>query len=182
MKLKSAAPLLAALALFALIATPLRAQSSLLASPTNQAQEPPAAASAEDSDSHYPFSAALHTLIPIVAIVMGCGIPIVIVVAFFYFNYRKSKIQHETLRAMVEKGVPIPPEMFTRPAKWPDQNLPGGGPRNDLRTGLVLAGLGFGVILCLGKPGLIILFLGLAYMVVGFFERKRTVPDQTPKT
>jgi hypothetical protein len=179
MKLNSAASLLAALALFALMANPLRAQSNLLASPAYQTQQPPAAAPAEDSHSHYPFSAAIGSLIPLAGIVMGCGIPIVIVVTFFYFNYRKSKIQHDTLRAMVEKGVPIPPEMFTKPAHWP--NPPGGGPRNDLRTGLVLAGLGVGVILCVGKPGLIIFFLGLAYMVVGFFERKKAVADQTPK-
>ena len=192
-------PLLAAAVVFALAAMPLSAQTNLATNaPTTSATAevvaapPPAAAPADDANSDFPFSSALHMLIPIIAIVMGCSIPIVIVVAVCYFKHRKTQMVHETVRAMVEKGVPVPPEMFAKAGGEWQQNWPPGGnpfpgafgpppPRNDLRTGLLMTGLGAGLVIFLGSPGWIALFLGVAFILVSFFDKKKPAPDQPPK-
>jgi len=179
---------------------PLRAQTSqdnsvnragLTNATVAVTQPPPAAAPAEASDSDGALSAALDKLIPLVGIVMGCSIPIVIVTAVCYFNHRKTKMLHETVRAMVEKGVPIPPELFAKSGGDWQPNCPPGGnpfqtvfpsqPRNDLRTGLILTGLGIGLTIFIGSPGAIVLFLGVAFVFVGIFEKKKSGPDQTAK-
>jgi hypothetical protein len=131
--------------------------------------------SSEDGEG---FTSALALMIPIIAIVMGCGIPIVIVGLSLYFRHRKNKMLHETVRAMVDKGVPIPPEMFqkTERDKSDDKRA-----RNDLRTGLMLTGIGIGVVLFIGKPGWIILFLGVAFLVIASLEKKDKNNDQPPK-
>ena len=184
MKLNSAAPLLAAVVWLTLCATPL----NLLASPD---QDSPAQ-TADSADSAGFFSSALKNLIPIVAIVMGCSIPIVIVVAVCYFNHRKTQMLHETVRKMVEKGVPIPPELLSKsggdwshacpPGSSPFPNVFGPpAPRNDLRTGLLMTGIGIGLTIFIGDPGAIVLFLGIAFILVGIFQKKKPTPEQPPK-
>jgi len=184
MKLNSAAPLLAAVVWLTLCATPL----NLLASPD---QDSPAQ-TADSADSAGFFSSALKNLIPIVAIVMGCSIPIVIVTSICYFNHRKTKMLHETIRTMVEKGVPIPPELLSKwgggwsptcpPGGSPFQNVFGPpAPRNDLRTGVLMTGLGIGLTNFIGDPGAIVLFLGIAFILVGIFQKKKPLPEQPPK-
>jgi hypothetical protein len=137
---------------------------------------------ANSGDNKVPFIATLSStlalLIPIVGIVMGCSIPMVIIGLLLYFRHRKNKMLHETVRAMVEKGVPIPPEMF----KTGTESMEGcrtGRPRNDLRKGLILLGTGIGVVFLAGKVGYIILFLGVAFVVASFFEEKSD--NQPPK-
>lgn len=122
-------------------------------------------------------------LIPIVAIIMGCSIPIVIVGLLLYFRHRKNIMLHETLRTMVEKGVPIPPEMFQKTDRgFMDQDKTGRKqPRNDLRSGLMLTGMGIGIVLFIGKPGLIILSLGVAFLVIALLEKKDRNIDQPPQ-
>jgi hypothetical protein len=116
-------------------------------------------------------------LIPIIAIVMGCSVPIVIVALAFYFRHRKNKMLHETIRAMVEKGVPIPPEMF----KSADPVYK--RPRNDLRTGLILIGIGSGLVfLHTSGAGFIVLFLGVAFLIASFFEKRNPNDEQPPKS
>jgi hypothetical protein len=124
----------------------------------------------------------LALLIPIVAIVMGCSIPILIVVTGIYAGHRKNKMLHETVRAMIEKGVPIPPEMFAQKEKCasPFGDKPK-QPRNDFRSGLMLVGIGAGIVMLAGKPGYIILFLGVASLVASFFEKKNPNDSQPPK-
>ena len=123
------------------------------------------------------ISATLALLVPIVAIVMGCSIPIVIVSLLFYFRHRKNQMLHETVRAMVEKGVPIPPEMFKTVDNIPKQ------PRNDMRTGLILIGIGSGLaFLGTSGAGFIVLFLGAAFLIASFFEKKKSNDEQPPKS
>ena len=208
MKLNSAVSSLLAVAMVcALTATPLRAQTNLQTTATAAAVSlPPAAAipaapnpppepptpPAGESDSAGLLSSVLGQLIPIVGIVMGCSIPIVIVISVCYFNHRKTKILHETVRAMVEKGVPIPPELLSKSGGDWQQNCPPGTspfqtafglhqPRNDLRTGLLMTGLGVGLVILIGSPGAIVLFLGIAFVLVGIFQKKNPAPEQPPK-
>ena len=129
------------------------------------------------------FTHGIALLIPIIAIIMGCSVPIVIVGLLLYFRHRKNMMLHETLRNMVEKGVPIPPEMFQKTERgFMDHDKSGRNhPRNDLRTGLILTGMGIGIVLFIGKPGLIILSLGVAFLVIALLEKKDRNIDQPPK-
>ena len=88
---------------------------------------------------------------------------------------------HAAGRRTRGKGVPIPPEMFqkTEPECMADGKPK--RPRNDLRTGLMFAGIGIGVVMLTGKPGYIILFMGVAFIVASFFEKKNDNDSQPPK-
>ena len=188
----SASSLLAAVAIFTLAIAPLQAQTNSGTAAATVAPPPAATAPAELADSGEPLSSLLDKLIPIVAIVMGCSIPIVVVTAILYFSHRKTKMLHETIQAMVEKGVPIPPELLAKSGGgWSQCGPPGSSPfpgvfgptqpRNDLRTGLLMTGLGIGLMIFIGDPGAIVLFLGIAFIIVGIFTRKKTTPEPTPK-
>jgi hypothetical protein len=137
------------------------------------------------------FPAGFHgngptVLIPIIAILMVFGMPIAIVGMFFYFRHRKSRMLHETLRAMVEKGVAIPPELLTPPSQDRGiNNLPADHAvpheKKDMRHGVILIGIGAGVTALCGKPGLIILFIGVAMVVVGLIEKRNKPHPPTDK-
>jgi hypothetical protein len=126
---------------------------------------------------------SLAVMVPIVAIVMGCSIPIVIVGLQLYFRHRKNIMLHETLRTMVEKGVPIPPEMFkkTEHEFMEHDKSTEKRPRNDLRNGLIFIGIGIGVVMLTGKAGYIILFLGVAFVVASLLEKKNKNDAPPPK-
>ena len=63
-----------------------------------------------------------------------------------YFRARKQKQLHETLRAMIEKGVPIPPELLRSPTPAGDASeAERDDPRTALRQGLFLVALGVGI-------------------------------------
>ena len=70
-------------------------------------------------------------IIPIVAMLIVFGAGVTIVAIALSFNHRRNKMLHETLRAMIDKGVPITPEFLGRSAgKSEDQPRQ---PRNDFR-------------------------------------------------
>jgi hypothetical protein len=108
------------------------------------------------------------------------GSPVAILGLFFYFRHRRNRMMHETLRAMIEKGVPIPPEL-----------LAGGGAalanaanagllqNNDLRYGLIFVALGIGLFVLVGKWGLIPLLIGAA-MIVAWLIGKTSSKNPTP--
>lgn len=194
---------IAAVCLAAMATAPLRAQTNVDASTTNAAITNATASMAQvipqkakapainidatgvhidgANNDRVPFiatlSATLALLLPIIAVVMGCSVPIVIVSLLFYFRHRKHMLLHETLRAMVEKGVPIPPEMFKTVDNAPKQ------PLNDMRTGLILIGIGSGLaFLGTSGAGFIVLFLGAAFLIASFFEKKKSNDEQPPKS
>jgi hypothetical protein len=109
----------------------------------------------------------------------------VIVGLLLYFRHRKNMMLHETVRAMVDKGVPIPPEMFQKTERdiaerdKPDDKHP----HSDLRNGLLLTGIGIGVVMLCGRPGWIIVFLGVAFLLIGMLGigKGNTGNDQPPK-
>jgi hypothetical protein len=194
--------IIAATCLAALAAAPLRAQTNAEVVSTNtaitNAAAPVAAANPKKAEvpdinidgtgvhinggdyQKVPFiatlSATLALMIPIVGIVMGCAVPITIVALVFYYRHRKNMMLHETVRAMVDKGVPIPPEMFKTADNASKR------PRNDLRTGLILIGIGSGLVfLHTQGAGFIVLFLGVAFLIASFFDKKNRNDEQPPQ-
>jgi hypothetical protein len=110
----------------------------------------------------------MEGLIAIVAIIMPFLFILVFAAIYAYSRHRKNVMLHETLRAMVEKGVPIPPDLLARPAA----RMPRQKSYNDLRGGLVMLGIGVGVVVLAGKVGFISIFIGVALLLVWFIERK----------
>jgi hypothetical protein len=116
-------------------------------------------------------------IVPIVAIpvVFGSGVTIVAIV--LNFNHRRNKMLHETLRAMIDKGMPITPELMadlkTKETKTQ--------PRNDFRSGLILTGVGIGLVMFIGKVGWIVLFIGLAFLIASLVEKRNKNDEQPPK-
>lgn len=99
--------------------------------------------------------------IAVVGFFLACMFGVAAVLFTIYRTYRQ---RHETLRAMVDKGVPIPPELIA----------PARRPANDLRRGLLLVtgGVGLGVFLfAVAQPGgmwtlgLVPLLVGVGYLI-----------------
>jgi hypothetical protein len=112
--------------------------------------------------------------IPIEAVVItliSIGIPFtfftVVISLAIYFKYRRNRVLHETIRMMIEKGVPIPPELIVPPIRTNQFML-----RDDLLIGLVLCAAGAGITIFLGRLGMIVLFVGIAFLIVWFVEKK----------
>jgi hypothetical protein len=80
----------------------------------------------------------IPALVPlIVAIVFAC--PVALIGVILYYRHRRNRMLHQTIAAMIDKGTPIPPELL-QPERSPER------PRDDLRGGLVLVGVGLGLI------------------------------------
>jgi len=105
----------------------------------------------------------------ITGIVFAC--PVLVVAVVMIFRLRRQAMLHKTLDAMIEKGVPIPPELLAHEQ-----------PRrpSDLRRGIVLVATGFGVaaFLILDKDkawglGLIPLLIGIGYLIVWKLDQRK---------
>lgn len=115
----------------------------------------------------------IEALIPLTAIVVVFGTPIMIVAAVMYFSYRKKRLMHDTINQYVSSGKDIPPEVLKGLQKEVT-------PTNNLHKGLVMTGIGLGMITCFGimggvEPaalGLIPLFIGLAQLLIWKLENK----------
>ncbi len=125
-------------------------------------------------------------LVPLYPFVMAVAIIIIV----FYFKHRRNQMMNETLRAMIDKGTPITPELLNS-LKGNKNGVGAAGnavgnfvrQRNDLRTGVILMGIGLGILFFAGKPGWIVFFIGLAYLIVSRIERNKpgNPPAQPPQ-
>jgi len=129
--------------------------------------------------------------IPIVGIIFSTlfGAPVLIVGLIMFFNYWKARSLHRTVRMMVERGQPVPPELFAAPV----------GPiraRSDMRRGVVLMMIGIGLMVFLGAVndwedgawalGMIPFLMGAGYLTVWKMESNKPVltntsTDNTPR-
>jgi hypothetical protein len=114
--------------------------------------------------------------IPIVAIIFTTltffGAPVLVVAAIMFFSYLKSRSLHRTVRTMVEKGQEVPAALFAPP--------PVVRARSDMRRGIVLTMVGFGVMIFFGAVndweggawalGIIPFLIGLGYLLVWKLE------------
>jgi hypothetical protein len=112
--------------------------------------------------------------IPIVGIVFSTlfGAPVLVVAAIMFFSYLRSRSLHRTVREMVEKGQPVPAALFAPP--------PIVRARSDMRRGVVLLMVGFGLMIFFGAVndweggvwslGLIPFLIGAGYLLVWKLE------------
>ncbi len=119
--------------------------------------------------------------IPIIAIIFSTlfGAPVLVVAAIMFFSYLKSRSLHRTVRSMVEKGQEVPAALFAPP--------PIVRQRSDLRRGVVLVMVGFGLMIFFGAMndwdggawslGVIPFVIGLGYLLVWKLEGRR---DKVP--
>src|SRR4051812_11167132 len=84
-------------------------------------------------------------VLPIVALSLLAvfGTPVLIVALIMYFGFSKSRARHRTIRMLVEKGQPVPPELLAPPTPAVRQ-------RSDMRRGVVLMMVGLGLMVFLG--------------------------------
>lgn len=89
------------------------------------------------------------------------------------YRMKKTRMLQETIRLMVEKGTPIPPELLLPPE-------PRKRPRSDLRAGLAWCGIGLALLVYLSglghrlwALGLIPLLIGVAFLVAWKVEQKK---------
>jgi hypothetical protein len=108
-------------------------------------------------------------------------LPVCIVALVTYYRHRRSVMLHDTLRLMIEKGAAIPPELLQPPVRF---NLIRKG--NDLRTGMIFAGIGLGLLLIrmfddhadVGAVGFIPLFIGVAFLISWKLTQKSDQPGK----
>jgi hypothetical protein len=105
----------------------------------------------------------IGSLIPIFGIIFGCGIALLAI----WTGYRKD-------RALIEKGL-----------YQPEKPAPMGPPSwGFLVTGSILGGIGIALVVsafvfqigrAIGIPGLIVLFIGIALLVVYFVAKEKRI-------
>ena len=95
---------------------------------------------------------------------------VVIFAIVLHFRNQRRRMLHETLRAMIEKAQPIPPELLDGGIEANGSRLARSAHR-DLRGGLVLLGVGIVLYGISGKWGLIPCVIGVALLIVWCFER-----------
>lgn len=122
------------------------------------------------------------------AIVGTFGMPVAIIALAGYFAHRRNKMAHETLRAMIEKGVPITPELVAEVRNkgcGSSASSASGRTRGRLLPGLILAGIGTALLIGGSKGeargGWIVLFIGAAFLIVWFVEQKSQNNGQPPR-
>jgi hypothetical protein len=125
-----------------------------------------------DRDDDDDFGAFMA--IPIIGIIFTTlfGAPVLVVAAIMFFSYLKSRSLHRTVRTMVEKGEPVPAALFAPP--------PVVRARSDMRRGVVLMMVGFGVMIFFGAVneweggawalGIIPFLIGAGYLLVWKLE------------
>ena len=93
-------------------------------------------------------------------------------IAAVFFAQLKARMRHETIRQMIEKGVPLSPELL--------QGLKGRsrlGARSSydqhgyLFWGVILLAVGIGLLLVSGKVGWIVLLVGIAELILWNVDR-----------
>src|SRR5881398_632904 len=82
--------------------------------------------------------------IAIISILAVFGFPVAIVAVIMFSSWARTRSLHRTVRAMVEKGQPVPPELLASPAGAPLR------PWYDLRRGIVLLAVGVGIVMFFG--------------------------------
>jgi hypothetical protein len=120
-------------------------------------------------------SAFLHGLTGLLVPLFALMLPVVIVGIVLYARGASARQRNDIISRLVEKGLPIPPELMQQ-----DALLPKRLPNSSLRTALTLLGLGIGLIIFfLAKGGdnwgigAIPLAIGLAQLLAWKLEQPK---------
>lgn len=107
--------------------------------------------------------------------------------AAMVFEHQRKKLAHDIARLALEKGQPVPPQ-FADEEHRHSHLTSNGFPHRDLRSGLVLIGVGAGVYLFLNAvadprvallgavPGFIGIALVINWLLVRLMSRKQNNP------
>ena len=126
--------------------------------------------------------------------------PLLIIALVIWYKMRKQRMLNETMIRLAEKGVVPPAEAYgavvggqpvagpaTAPLYAQAKEVRRKAVWSDLRKGIILGavGLGFTFYSMLDDgspnfPGLVLLFLGLAYVVLWYFEDKQVAASAPP--
>jgi len=100
------------------------------------------------------------------------GFAAMVVAALLYARHRARQMRYELIRAALEKGQPLPPELLEASTPQP--------PGSDLSRGVKLLSLGIGLVAFFGlmrehawPVGFILIFLGLGYLASHWLTRPR---------
>jgi hypothetical protein len=125
-------------------------------------------------------------IIPLVAIVMGCAIPIAAIIFDFIKRKRFMELLHQQRMAAIEKGIDLPPLSMA----LLEEGRRSRRPSSSLRCGLVWLFTGLGIMVALyarddefrkALYGAIPAGVGLAYLIYYFVEGKK-VEEELRKT
>lgn len=145
---------------------------------------------------HLPYIAAIFGLDgPLFSLLMSGAamcFAATITISALYFKHQRQKLWHETARIALEKGQPVPPMPSGR--NNVQLNLRSETNDNhDLRAGLILVGVGFGIFLFfnavagrqVGYLGAIPGFIGVALLLhrllTALFVSKKPDPTRPPQ-
>jgi hypothetical protein len=116
----------------------------------------------------------------LIAIVAPLFCAAFIIGAILYYKHTRAQLWHETARLALEKGqpLPVPPDESAR------ARVEIRGERNDVRTGLILIGVGVGIAMFFNGVhaheamgiGAIPLCIGVALLLFGLFSRRKPAP------
>ena len=107
-------------------------------------------------------------VVAIMGMMASFGLPLALVAIVLYYKHRKSRMNHETITRLAEKGLPIPPELMEPPRRG----------NAGLRGGLVLVALGIALSFFFAgwgpgwSIGLIPGLMGVALLVAWKIESK----------
>jgi hypothetical protein len=109
-------------------------------------------------------------VVAVTGMLVSFGLPLFLVAIILIYKQRKLRMVHETITKLVEKGLPVPPELLEPPQRHPS------GP---MRGGLVLVALGIALAIFLtevGGPwsiGLIPGLMGVALLLAWMIEKNQ---------
>ncbi|MEY2501763.1 MAG: hypothetical protein QOI07_2097 [Verrucomicrobiota bacterium] len=136
------------------------------------------------SDGDYDVEDGALMAIPIIGIIFSTlfGAPVLIVAAIMFFSYLRSRSLHRTVREMVARGEPVPPALFAPP--------PAVRARSDMRRGVVLVMVGFGLMIFFGAVndwdggawaiGIIPFLIGVGHLLVWKLEGPKDADKAPP--
>lgn len=116
---------------------------------------------------------SMKGLVALLAVTLVFGTPIIIVIAILVHKSRRTQRIHQTVVALAEKGLPIPPDLFI--------DRPPADSTSTLHKGVVLIAVGLGLtIFFLSMTerhapwgvGMIPLLIGVGYLIVWKLEGK----------
>ncbi|MDR3415385.1 MAG: DUF6249 domain-containing protein [Nevskia sp.] len=121
--------------------------------------------------------AYMGELIGLVAVVLLCGLPIMITIAVLRHRTNRQKLLNDLILKLAEKGQPIPPQLFGERAV-PE--------KTDLRRGIrwMMAGLGIAIFGVFDGDsdiigiGFIPAMIGLGFIIAAHLERKQKEGEQ----